>query len=100
MHSDAALSTFATALGYAVRFGVPLVCAAIAIDAARRPAGSMSRRARPTWIALPIALLVTLVAGFILPGVPALQLVAVASLPFALVMGFAYLLSVVFVRST
>jgi hypothetical protein len=99
VHADASLSPFATALGYVVRFGVPLVCAAIAIDAGRRPASSMGRRARMTWIALPLALLVGLIAGLIAPGVGALQLLAVASLPLVLVLGFVYLLTVVFPRS-
>jgi hypothetical protein len=99
VHGDASLSPFATALGYLVRFGVPLVCAAIAIDAGRRPAGSVSRRARITWIALPLALLVGLIAGLIAPGAAALQLLAVASLPLVLVLGVAYLLTVVFPRS-
>ena len=96
MHGDAALSPFATALGYLVRFGVPLVCAAIAIDAGRRSAGSISSRARTTWIALALALLVTLVAGFVFPAAPVLRLAAVASLPLSLVLGVTYLLSVVF----
>ena len=98
MHGDTSLSTFATVLGYLVRYGVPLVCAAIAIDAGRRPAGSISRRARITWIALPLALIVGLIAGLIAPGVAALQLVAVASLPLVVVLGFVYLLTVVFPR--
>ena len=100
MHSDAALTPVALAIGYLVRYGVPLACAAIVIDAGRRPADSISLRARSAWIATSLALLVTLVAGFIFPGVTALRLVAVASLPLMLVLGTAYLLRVVFVRST
>jgi hypothetical protein len=96
VHTDAALTPVAIAIGYLVRYGVPVVCAAIAIDAARRPANVLSRLARATWIAAPLALLVTLVAGFIAPGVPALRLAAVLSLPFALVIGMVYLLNVVF----
>ena len=95
MHDDASLSPWVVALGYAVRYGVPLVCAIIAIDAARRPAASISRRTRIVWVALPLALLLGLVAGFIAPGVAALQLLAVAALPLALVMIVAYLLAVV-----
>jgi hypothetical protein len=99
VHADASLSPFATALGYVVRFGVPLVCAAIVIDAGRRSAASTSRRTRITWIALPLALIVGLIAGLIAPGVAALQLLAVASLPLVVVLGFVYLLTVVFPRS-
>jgi hypothetical protein len=100
VHTDAALTPVAIAIGYLVRYGVPVVCAAIAIDAARRPASALSPRARTTWVTVSLALLVALVAGFIFPGVPALRLVAVASFPLSLVLGVAYLLTVVFPRST
>ncbi|MFU8891723.1 MAG: hypothetical protein ACNA76_08790 [Anaerosomatales bacterium] len=100
MHQDAALTPLAIAMGYLVRYGVPLLCAAIAVDAARRPAAALGRRARAVWIALPLALLVTLVAGFIVPGVTVLRLAAVASLPIVVMLGAAYLLSVVFARSS
>jgi FtsH-binding integral membrane protein len=96
VHTDVALTPVAIAIGYLVRYGVPIVCAAIAIDAARRPASVLSRRTRATWIAASLALLVTLVAGFVLPAVPVLRLAAVASLPLALVLGVVYLLTVVF----
>ena len=100
MHDDAALTALAIAMGYLVRYGVPLLCAAIAVDAARRPASTIGARRRMVWIALPLALLVTLVAGFIVPGVTALRLAAVASLPLVVVLGAAYLLSVVYARSS
>jgi hypothetical protein len=100
VHGDAALTPIAIVLGYVVRYVVPIACAVIAVDAARRPAADLTRRARVTWIALPLALLLTLLAGFIAPGVTVLRLAAVASLPFMLVMGAVYLLSVVFPRSS
>ncbi len=98
MHADASLTPWAVVLGYFVRFAVPLACAAIAIDAARRPAGSIPRRRRVVWVALPVVLLLGLAGGFIAPGVAVFQLIAVASIPLALVMIPAYLLTVVYPR--
>lgn len=96
MHGEAALTPWALVVGYLVRFGVPLVCAAIVIDAARRSEPSIGHRARIVWIALPLTLLVLLVLGFIAPGVGVLRLVAVVALPVVFVMGVAYLITVVF----
>mgnify|MGYP001059930260 CR=1 FL=1 len=99
MHGDAALTPVALVAGYLVRYGVPLVCAVIAIDAARRPAAALGARRRIVWIVLPVALLAGLVAGFVAPGVAGLQLLAVAALPLAVVMSIVYLLTVVANRS-
>lgn len=96
MHGEAALTPLAVVVGYLVRYAVPVACAAMVIDAARRPAASLGRTARIVWIALPLLLLVALVIGFIAPGMLVLQLVAVVSLPLMIVIGTAYLLAVVF----
>jgi len=96
VHDDASLTPWAVALGYFVRFAVPIACAAIAVDAARRPAGSLSRARRIVWVALPVALLLGLVAGFVFPGVTAFRLLAVVVIPVVPLLVAAYLLTVVY----
>jgi len=98
VHGEVALTPLAVWIGLLVRFGVPMACAAIAIDVLRRPPASIGRRARVFWVVVPLAVLVSLLAGFLLPSVVALRYFAVLAVPFTLVIGVAYLLSVVFAR--
>ncbi len=96
MHGDVALTPVALWAGLLLRFGVPVVCAVIIVDAARRPVDSFGRASRAVWIALGLAILVTLVVAFVLPDVIALRFFAVLALPLTLALGAAYLLAVVF----
>ena len=98
MHGEATLTPLAVWTGLLVRFGVPVVCAAIAIDALRRPPGSLGRRARVWWAAVSTLVLAALLTGFLFPSVVALRYFAVLAVPLTLVIGVAYLLSVVFAR--
>ena len=96
MHGDISLTPFAVALGYFMRFGVPLVCAVIAIDAGRRRPDVIGERARVVWITLSLTVLAGHVAGLIWPDAAAFGLLTVVSVPLVLVMVPAYLLAVVF----
>jgi len=95
MHGEVPLSPVATAMGLGVRYVVPVVCAVIAIDAARRPRAAFGRYGRMPWVIVPLLLLGSLAIGFVAPGVAILALVAVAAVPVALALGVAYLLAVV-----
>ncbi len=98
MHGEAALTPLALWMGAFVRFGVPVLCAAIAIDALRRPAGSLGRRERVLWAGTSAFFLAALLIGFLFPSVVALRYFAVLAVPLTLVLAVSYLLSVVFAR--
>lgn len=98
MRGEAALTPLAVWAGLFLRFGVPLVCAVIVIDALRRPAGSLGRRARALWAGTSTFILAALLIGFVFPSVVPLRYFAVLAVPLTLVLAVAYLLSVVFAR--
>lgn len=96
MHGEVPLSLFLILLGFAVRYAVPLACAAIALDAARRPLAAFGSQGRTPWVAIPLSILVLLIIGFIVPSPGPLGLFAIAAVPVTSVLGVAYLFKVVF----
>ena len=96
MHGEATLTPAVVLVAWLLRIGVPLVCAVIAVDAARRPEEAFGRVPRKAWIGIALAILLALVAAFIWPGVAALRVLALLALPLTFALGVAYLFSVVF----
>ncbi len=99
MHDSVALTPFALLVGVLVRYGVPIVAAALAVDAARRPLSAFGRFGRTPWVVAPVALLLALVAGFLAPGTVVLRFVAIGALPLLIAYSVVYLLRVVFPRA-
>ena len=98
MHDNVTLTPFALYAGFLVRYGVPVACAVLAVDAARRPVSAYGRFGRTPWVVAPVALLLALVAGFLVPGTAALHFVAIGALPAVIVYAFVYGFRVVFPR--
>lgn len=99
MHDSITLTPFALLIGVLVRYGVPIVSAVLAVDAARRPISAFGRFGRTPWIVAPVALLLALLAGFLAPGTVALHFVAIGALPLLIAYSVVYLLRVVFPRT-
>lgn len=99
MHESVTLTPFAIAAGHLVRYGVPVACAVLAVDAARRPQSAYGRFGRTPWVLAPVLLLLALVAGFVAPGTVALHFVAIGALPAVIIYGFIYGFRVVFPRA-
>ncbi len=96
MHDSVTLTPFALIGGFLVRYGVPVACAVLAVDAARRPQSAYGRLGRAPWMVFPVLLLLAMVVGFIAPGTVALHFVAVGALPMLIAYTIVYLLRVVF----